>query len=144
MRKLLAVLYLLALCALVGAHPLDTLQPGTWMEIPNTKMKTVLFPYQPGVQHGSGYPIGPWSGAVYDTNRDRFVVFGGGHSDSADNALYSFDMNTLQWSRLNDPSIRTDTANVLLTTGFYPDVHGNPDPQQPRSGHSYIPKTVAI
>ena len=87
--------------------------------------------------HGSGFPIGPESGAAYDTVRDRLVVFGGGHADSADNALYVFDLNTLQWSRLNDPALRTDPTDTLQATGYYPDANGQPDLQQPRAGHSY-------
>src|SRR5215831_9989661 len=91
----------------------------------------------PGVPHGSGFPIGPESGAAYDTVRDRLVVFGDGHADSADNALYVFDLNILQWSRLNDPALRTDPTDTLQATGYYPDANGQPDLQQPRAGHSY-------
>ncbi len=133
----LVMLCFLGWCPAAWGHPLDTLQPGTWMEIPSSTMQAVLYPYPPGVPHGSGFPIGPESGAAYDTTRDRLVVFGGGHGDSADNALYAFDLNTLQWSRLNDPALRTDPTDTLQATGYYPDANGQPDLQQPRAGHSY-------
>jgi hypothetical protein len=32
------------------------------------------------------------------------IVWGGGHSDYAGNEAYSFDLATMQWKRLNDPS----------------------------------------
>ena len=43
-------------------------------------------------------------GGTLDTARDRLLVWGGGHGDYAGNELCAFDLATLQWSRLTEPS----------------------------------------
>jgi hypothetical protein len=45
-----------------------------------------------------------WSGGAYDTRRDRLIVWGGGHADYAGNEVYTFDLNSLKWQRLTNPS----------------------------------------
>jgi hypothetical protein len=45
-----------------------------------------------------------WSGGTYDTKRDRLIVWGGGHADYAGNEVYVFDINSLKWQRLTNPS----------------------------------------
>ena len=69
--------------------------------------------------------------------RNRMVVFGGGHGDYAGNEIMVFDIETLRWIRINDPSPRFDSEGVIERSGYYPDANGYPDLQQPRSRHSY-------
>ena len=52
-------------------------------------------------------------------------------------SIYAFDIDTLQWTRVNDPSPRLDSSGSIEGSGYYPDASGNPDLQQPRSRHSY-------
>ena len=59
-----------------------------------------------------------------DTSRP-LLVWGGGHSDYAGNEVYAFDLTTLAWQRLTDPSV-ADRARTPL----YPD-------GQPRARHTY-------
>jgi hypothetical protein len=68
-----------------------------------------------------------WSGGAFDTRRDRLLVWGGGHSGYAGNELYAFDLRTLKWQRMTEPSrdIGGDPR-----TGYYPDGY-------PRSRHTY-------
>ena len=66
-----------------------------------------------------------WSGGAYDTKRDRLIVWGGGHSGYAGNEVYIFDINTLQWQRLIEPS-----TQVSPDTLYYPD-------GLPTSRHTY-------
>lgn len=69
-----------------------------------------------------------WSGAAYDTRRDRLVVFGGGHSDSFYNNLFAYDLGAMQWSRLTElPAGATGQAptaamrwSPMESCGFYP------------------------
>jgi hypothetical protein len=68
-----------------------------------------------------------WGGGAFDTTRDRLLVWGGGHADYAGNELYAFDLNTLSWTRLTEPS--TDVGGVE-SSGEYPD-------DKPRSRHTY-------
>jgi hypothetical protein len=124
-----------------GSHPLDTLAPMTWFEVPNSAVSTSgeMYQYPAGTYFGNSPTIRFFdeSGASYDSRRNRMVVFGGGHADYAGNEIMAFDIETLRWIRINDPSPRFDTAGVIERSGYYPDANGNPDFQQPRSRHSY-------
>lgn len=129
--------FLLLLASVVWATPLLPLPPGTWTAVPS-HLIDVCFNWPAGTNYGSGLcNVLTESGAVYDTKRDCLVLWGGGHGDYAGNEFYSFCLQTRQWTRLNDPSLSTDSAGVTALSGYYPDASGQPDPQQPRSGHSY-------
>ncbi|MDH5647617.1 MAG: hypothetical protein OEZ01_16520, partial [Candidatus Heimdallarchaeota archaeon] len=111
----------------VMATPVDTLQPGHWYEVPNSQLSKhapspafALPGYQTNVMQA-------WSGGAYDTLRDRLIVWGGGHGDYSGNEIYVFDINTLTWSRINEPS---NPSGGDEASGIYTD--GNP-----RSRHSY-------
>ena len=69
--------------------------------------------------------IDAWSGGALDTQREWLLVWGGGHSDYAGNEVYAFDLKTLAWNRLTNPSV-ADRAR----TATYPD-------GQPRARHTY-------
>lgn len=45
-----------------------------------------------------------WGGGVFDTNRDRLIVWGGGHNDYGGNEIYAFSLLTLTWTRVTEPS----------------------------------------
>ncbi len=124
----------LALClvgtppALAQAFDWNDLQPGHWYEIANTR----LFDVAPNpCVHSNCDKVGnvtkAWSGGAYDTNRDWYIVWGGGHGDYGGNEIYAFDINALAWSRLNDPSYDLGGNS---DSGVYPD-------GTPRSVHSY-------
>jgi hypothetical protein len=77
--------------------------------------------------------MGAWCGGAFDTRRDRLLVWGGGHDDYAGNELYAFDLNTLAWSRLSEPSRDLGyfyDSNNRLEQGLYAD-------GLPRSTHTY-------
>jgi hypothetical protein len=69
--------------------------------------------------------ITAWSGAALDPQTDVLFVWGGGHADYAGNEVYAFDLGTLEWARLTEPS-SPDTGR----TDTYPD-------GAPRSRHTY-------
>jgi hypothetical protein len=98
--------------AAAGNCPADvaTLPAGQWCEVPNSHMRDVAFNWPAGVtftQNGVGVAgvMDLWSGGAYDTRRDRLIVWGGGHFGYAGNEIYAFDVSTLAWVRVNDPSI---------------------------------------
>src|SRR5581483_3931868 len=106
----------LLLAAAYGAHagtcPADgaTLTAGTWCKVPNSHMRDVAFQWPSGVtftQNGVGVDgvMSLWSGGAFDTKRNRLIVWGGGHFGYAGNEIYAFDVNTLSWTRVTDPSI---------------------------------------
>src|SRR5687767_9547569 len=102
-----------ALCALLSWVPLaqattpDQMPANTWLSIPNSKMMSVA-PTN-GQFAGTWGNVGPravigaWGGAALDTERNRLVLWGGGHNDYHGNELYAFDVLTLKWQRLTDP-----------------------------------------
>lgn len=92
------------------APPPPTGQPG-WEELPNTKIRPVCPPADFG---GTAYNFAfkcvgvtaAWSGAVLDTQRNRLIVWGGGHTDYLGNELYSLNLvGTPTVVRLNDPGL---------------------------------------
>ena len=122
-----------------SSNPIDALTPGQWYQVPDSHLSDVGFIWPAGVEIGNGLSaiIANWSGGAYDTTRDRLIIWGGGHLGYAGNEIYAFDVNTLRWERVTDPSLHTDPLGVLSKTGEYPDANVNPDPSQPRSPHSY-------
>jgi hypothetical protein len=136
-----SVILVVAAPAASGSHPLDTLAPMTWFEVPNSAVSTSgqMYQYPAGTYFGNSPHIRFFdeSGASYDSVRNRMVVFGGGHGDYAGNEIMTFDIDTLKWIRINDPSPRFDETGLIERSGYYPDAYGNPDLQQPRSRHSY-------
>lgn len=108
-----------------AANELDDLQPGHWFEVPNSRLRDVVpDPAPPGNVENV---IEAWSGGAFDTRRNRLLVWGGGHADYSGNEIYAFDLNSLAWERLTEPS---------------PDVGGDPESGvypdgQPRSRHTY-------
>ena len=122
-----------------AACPVDlaTLATGTWCEVPSSKMRSVAFNWPAGVeftQNGVGVRgvIDLWSGGAYDTKRNRLVVWGGGHAGYAGNDLYAFDINTLKWTRIKDPSIP-----IAYNAAYAPD--GAPGSRHTYDSLEYVP-----
>lgn len=133
------VLYSNMACA-GPAEDIFDLDPGEWYEIPNSELSEAeVFPdpMPPGTT-GIRSIIAAWSGGVYDTKRDRLLIWGGGHMDYAGNEIYAFDMNTYSWTRIWGPTpvemIPTETAAYQA----YPD--GSPSSRHTYSNIAYIPE----
>lgn len=109
---------------LAQSDPIANLKPGEWYEAPNSRLRQVAPANPPG---DVSCVITCWSGGAYDTKRDRLIVWGGGHGQYAGNEIYVFDVNKLQWERVNDPSADVGGDE---RTGLYPD-------GTPRSRHTY-------
>lgn len=77
-----------------------------------------------------------WSGATYDTQDKMLIMWGGGHNDYFDNAVYAFSMPTLSWQRLTTPS---NPIGVNCSSAFAPD--GNPWNLHTYEILSYLPAT---
>ncbi|MFV8835539.1 hypothetical protein ACNSTU_11285 [Aquisalimonas sp. APHAB1-3] len=97
--------------AAVGADSLtdivESMEPGEWRELPDTRLKDV-FPERDA--HPNWGNQGPqavtraWSGAAYDTKRNRLIVTGGGHGAYGGNEVYEFDLEAIEWRRVTEPS----------------------------------------
>lgn len=66
-----------------------------------------------------------WNSAVLATslgNSGSMVHWGGGHQDYYGNELYRFNLETLTWSRLNEPSPHSPSmASNSIPNGIFPD-----------------------
>lgn len=123
--------------AQAGSNASDNLarmKPGEWREIADSRLEKVAYRWPPGVTMtrnaiGVAAVIGNWSGAAYDTRRDRLLIWGGGHFAYAGNEIYAFDINTLQWTRATNPSLAID-QDYRAGDDIYSD-------GTPRSNHTY-------
>jgi hypothetical protein len=84
------------------------MEPLTWLAVPDTKLQDVQSdPELYADLQGNGFwtIIEAWNGALLDTTRLRLVIWGGGHNDYYGNDMYAFDIASLSWSRLTEPTV---------------------------------------
>lgn len=132
----LALAWGIALAAGKGvSSPLDAIKPGEWHEVPNSNLSAVAA--KPGQDLGEFRDImRAWNGAAYDTKRDRLIIWGGGHVNYGGNEAYAFDISTLKWERLTEPSPTTIKGGKLNVASGQTDRRLNAD-GTPISKHSY-------
>jgi hypothetical protein len=111
--------------------PIANLQAGQWMELPNTKISSVL-PSTPQLGYAPNI-IFAWNGGTADTVRNRLLVWGGGHGDYYGNEMYGLDLATLSIKRIVDPSPQTPNSSC---TSALPD--GTPTSRHTYDGLTYI------
>lgn len=123
--------------------PIDAITPGTWYEVPNSRMNRVAYGNGPGddkklaaavhAVEGPQAIMNDWSGAAFDTKRDNLFVWGGGHSGYAGNEVYLFNMDSLSWSRLTKPS------QPIIGVAGVRFADGQPDSCHTYNGLVYMP-----
>ncbi len=115
-----------------AARFLAALPDKSWRQIPNTKMTQVASDmFYDGKSTCCSFNIFAYSGAVKDDQRGLVYFWGGGHADYYGNEVYTFDLKSLTWKRLTDPSPKSFdecTSNINL--------HRLSD-GQPKSRHTY-------
>ncbi|NND60256.1 MAG: hypothetical protein HKN49_08310, partial [Gammaproteobacteria bacterium] len=114
------------------ANAIDSLPPGFWYEVPDSKIADVdpeddpdANPNWPGIAPWAGVEgqpgvINDWSSAAWDESRGWLMLWGGGHSGYAGNEVYAFDIETLAWTRLTNPSIDVSVTGTTLYTDGQP------------------------
>jgi len=107
---------------------LDVLPPGHWYEIKDSSIWAQL-----GVKPDV---MGSWSGGVYDTSRERLVIWGGGHLNYDGNELYAFDFNDFRWGFVTQ---KTPKEQRVKSVDVYDD--GLPSSRHTYDGLQYIPTT---
>ncbi|MBI2232593.1 MAG: DNRLRE domain-containing protein [Candidatus Aenigmarchaeota archaeon] len=136
---IVSILQISSVFGQISPSPIDSLQPGQWYEVPNSKIRSVVpSPIPPG--DGPAGIIRAWSGGAYDTKRDRLIVWGGGHGDYGGNELYTFDINTLKWTRIWGPtnvSLIPPASPPSACSETYSD--GNPRSRHTYGGLQYLP-----
>lgn len=121
-----ALLLLVSSASLAAGHPLDDLQPGHWYRVPDSSLKAALQGATPDVMK-------PWSGGVFDTHRNRLVIWGGGHGNYSGNELYAFDVEALEWQQLT----RATPKASIRSDDVYLD--GRPSSRHTYDGLVYLP-----
>lgn len=107
-------------------NPIDSLKPGEWYQVPNSRMSDV----DPCPARNCAYSgtsgqsdvIAGWCGGAFDTKRNQLIVYGGGHAGYAGNEVYAFNLDSLKWIRLTNPSSLTGLTGCgnLLTADSQP------------------------
>ncbi|KKN01162.1 hypothetical protein LCGC14_1130510 [marine sediment metagenome] len=108
-KTIFIIILLISKLAFAGvAEDISNLKPGEWYEIPNTHLSDIAYDWSPNPVPGSnqGFPgiMGGYSGGAFDTNGNRLLIWGGGHSAYGGNEIYAFDFDDLKWHRLTDPT----------------------------------------
>jgi len=84
-----------------------------------------------------------WNGGVWDGKRQELLITGGGHNDGCDNAVYSFNLDRLQWRLASDASV--EAVRDTVTDGpdcIYSD--GTPASQHTYDLLEYVPQRDAF
>jgi len=103
------------------------LQTNQWTGLSNVNTMDAVYAPNTGqyAVNGPRQVMGAWSGAILATglgNYGSMVHWGGGHADYYGNELYRFDLETLTWIRMNDPSPHCGSiASTNLPNGLFPD-----------------------
>jgi hypothetical protein len=114
-----------------GTHPLQCMSPGEWYEVPNSQLaRSGVVPFSqiptPDQFHGI---MTHWSGGTYDTERNRLVIWGGGHAGYLGNDMYAFDVPTMRWIQLFGPTstepASRHTYDLLAYIPPMTDLNGN-------------------
>lgn len=105
---------------------MDILPPGHWYEVNNSSMWKQL-----GVKPDI---MGSWGGGLYDSARERLVVWGGGHLNYDGNELYAFHFGTFDWHQLTKA---TPKDQRIKSVKVYDD--GLPTSVHTYDGLQYLP-----
>lgn len=102
-----------------------------FLQIPNTRLRTVCaaengYP-QVGGATGCQAITSTWNGGVFDTRRNRMIIWGGGHNDYYGNEIYAINLDTQTVERLNAPGLPVASS---CTEGIVSNT-------QPNSRHTY-------
>jgi len=116
---------------------IQAMAANTWLSVPNSKIRP-LCPSEASCSgiteiEGCGAVVWSWSGGAFDTKRNRMMVWGGGHTAYMGNEIYGFNVNTLTWSRITEP---TCPQNNATCQDPLPD--GNPAGRHTYDGLAYI------
>ncbi|MDZ4812568.1 MAG: kelch repeat-containing protein [Pseudomonadota bacterium] len=108
-----------------------------WHELANTRIRP-LCPSILTFEYGSCSAVtNAWGGAVLDAVRNRLYILGGGHADYAGNEVYMLDLDSVQMSRVNEPSFPVRDGCLAGNQSMYAD--GRPVSRHTYSNIEYLP-----
>jgi len=111
-----------ALCGSVSAADatrkpnarLTAIQPGHGLDLGAFVVATPA-----GEPENYGKGVTDYSGMVYDRWNHRILLFGGGHATTFTDAIYAFDLETLSWTALYQPTPRKFYTPDNMEKGFW-------------------------
>jgi MYXO-CTERM domain-containing protein len=133
-----AALLAIAPSARAEAHPLDTLAPGHWYEIPGSHLDPLFPDPRPAGNSGPAAVVDAWGGGGFDSVHERLFLWGGGHGDYGGNEIYSFDVATLKWSRPWGPMPVVSEIPAVCASTY---AGGTPSARHTYDGIQFIPTT---
>lgn len=98
--------------ASAAANKLNELPADTWYAAPNTKMAGLCPNPYVGGNNGCKAVIESWNGGVYADDQKRLLVWGGGHGDYFGNEVYGFNVETMTWEMVSQPSRLPTLVNM--------------------------------
>jgi len=118
-----------------GGAFIAAMPPKSWRSVPGARLRHVLpdpaaYPRIGGISNPRGI-VQAWSGGALDTLRGRLLIWGGGVNAYQGNEIYAFDVNSLAWERLSDPS--PDPAD-----GGQINADGTPNARATYNGLAYV------
>ena len=95
----------LALIVLAGAAAAQAAEPSSPKHEPNPKLAALPANTWTRVADKQPAPNGilAYSGGVFDSEHNVYLLFGGGHGDYWGNEVCALDMKTLAWKRMYEP-----------------------------------------
>lgn len=139
MRRLATALVFACSAAQAGISDIvQSIPPGTWYELPDTRMDAV-FPSREGHPawgvEGPSAIVSAWGGAAFDIKRNALVVTGGGHTAYGGNEVYEFRLEDLRWHRVTEPS--SYESNPAYAEDAHPGNYVRTHDGAPISSHTY-------
>ena len=113
-----------------------------WYQVPNTKVRSLCPAYEE-IQsvEGCSAVMADWSGGLFDTKRNRLIIWGGGHNGYYGNEIYAgadFSQNPITHALVRDASHGSAVSNAHTCPEAY--VDGNPSSRHTYSGLVYLAK----
>lgn len=120
------------------AHPIDTLAPGHWYEVPGSHLEPLFPSPRPAGNSGPEAVVNAWGGGGFDGVHERLFLWGGGHGDYGGNEIYAFDVETMKWSRPWGPEPVVTQIPAQCSSSY---AGGTPSARHTYDGIEFIPST---
>ncbi|RJS25704.1 hypothetical protein DRW03_04265 [Corallococcus sp. H22C18031201] len=99
---------------------------GRWVSVSGTKLESLGAQVQAAMPGWKDYGSSSWGGVTEAWNAPAFDLagrrlwrHGGGHSDSSNNGIYRFDLDSMQWSIEHMPSDSRLWSQAYRTSGTF-------------------------
>lgn len=108
-----------------------------WSEVPDTRLSDVQFNWSPQGGTPGATGIYAYSGAAFDTRRNRLLIHGGGHGDYGGQEIYALDIDTFTWSMVAAPENLADLNETSCTLPTHQNYGRRTANNKPKSVHTY-------